>query len=329
VLSAPRLQVVEDTRAAAGEREARPRALVAIALPGQDIVLLNSFSPVHDWLDFRLAPCHTMAFMSGSPANCRRRWFRFSLRSLLLLVALIAVPLAWKVNQVRNQRIVVAEVQRLHGRVYYDHQVTRSRFGFGPSLGQSPGPAWLTRFLGDDFFADVVGVAVFYGATDQTIAQIATLPHIERLVVHSDQVTDAGLEHLAAQSKLTSLHLTSSKVTRRGLAHLAGLKALTELSIGLRNLGDSQLESVVVLKQLESLDLSGMPAITDKGIEQIAKLDNLRHLTLEVLPVTDAGLLHLHGMTKLESLGLHGLRESIDGVGMLHRARPDLKINWR
>ena len=57
----------------------------------------------------------TMASMVDATPNTRRRWLQFSLRFLLLLIAVVAIPLAWKVNRVRNQRAVLAEIQRLGG----------------------------------------------------------------------------------------------------------------------------------------------------------------------------------------------------------------------
>lgn len=56
-----------------------------------------------------------------NPAGTRkpkRRWLRFSLRSLLLFTAVLSMALAWIVNpliRVHRQRSAVAEVQSLGG----------------------------------------------------------------------------------------------------------------------------------------------------------------------------------------------------------------------
>src|SRR5277367_4493391 len=107
----------------------------------------------------QVAPCgrllrRIMASMSQSfPKPPRRPWLRFSLRFLLLMIVVIAIPLAWQVNRVQEQRRLVAEVRRLGGRVFWDHEWSP---GPGqPSYRVPPGPKWLRYILGEDFFAHV------------------------------------------------------------------------------------------------------------------------------------------------------------------------------
>src|ERR1700737_1471287 len=47
------------------------------------------------------------------PAQPRRRWLRFSLRSLFLLVLVIAASLAWTIYKVRQQGIAVAALKEM------------------------------------------------------------------------------------------------------------------------------------------------------------------------------------------------------------------------
>ena len=50
----------------------------------------------------------------------RRRWLRFSLRTLLLLTAVIAAWLGVQVNKAQKQRAAVAAIQEAGGKVHYD-----------------------------------------------------------------------------------------------------------------------------------------------------------------------------------------------------------------
>ena len=93
--------------------------------------------------------------------NPRRRRFRFSLRTLLVFVTVASAGCGWlgyKVRQARRQREAVEVIQRLDGSVKYDYQ-----FDSDESLIESPlppGPIWLRKLLGDDFFANVRGVLI-------------------------------------------------------------------------------------------------------------------------------------------------------------------------
>lgn len=63
--------------------------------------------------------------MPESTATSRRRWLQFRLRTLLLVTAVLCVPLAWvgvRMNQKRQERAVIAEIERLGGEVRYDWQ---------------------------------------------------------------------------------------------------------------------------------------------------------------------------------------------------------------
>jgi len=62
----------------------------------------------------------------------RRRWYQFSLRTLLIVVTISAVPLgwfAWKVEQGRRHRAVIAWVEMMGGRVESGGGWAESWFG--------------------------------------------------------------------------------------------------------------------------------------------------------------------------------------------------------
>ena len=94
-----------------------------------------------------------MTIGTGSPSTprSRRHWLRFSLRTLLLVTAAVAVWLGVQVNRATNQRRAVSMVKDRGGTVYYRHHgythpipLTNpySSSSFDPNV-QPPGPAWL------------------------------------------------------------------------------------------------------------------------------------------------------------------------------------------
>jgi hypothetical protein len=228
-----------------------------------------------------------MASMDEQSPKPRRRRLSFSLRSLLLLVVVIAIPLGWKVNRARNQRDVVAELENLHAGIKYDYEVGKS---YGGGANESPpGPQWLIDRLGKEYFVEVFQVTV--GAsqvTDETISLIARLPEVKYVSLHSPGgITDKGLVHFARMHNLVGVDLFSDRITGTGLVHLTGLERLTMLSV-LGWATDASLEHVSTLKRLESLWLYEAVEVTDEGIAHIAKLTNLRGLGSEVAGMIQA-----------------------------------------
>ena len=77
----------------------------------------------------------------------QHRWFRYSLRTLLILVTVASAGFGWlgfKVRQKQRERTSVVELKKLGAFIRYRHEVQAS---------PSPGPEWLLKLLGDDFFA--------------------------------------------------------------------------------------------------------------------------------------------------------------------------------
>ena len=59
-------------------------------------------------------------YNTGIDANPKRRWLQFSLRGLLLLMVVIAVPLGWR-HRVRQQRDAVAALEKAGCFVGYEN----------------------------------------------------------------------------------------------------------------------------------------------------------------------------------------------------------------
>jgi hypothetical protein len=162
----------------------------------------------------------------------KRRFLRFNLRTLLVCVVLLSLPLGWfacRMQQARRQREVVESINKLGGGVRYDYHDGVCDPRTHPSV-----PAWLLAVFGDDFFADVVGVG-FFGKdiSDDDLALLEKLPHLEFVQLERVPISDNGLDHLIGLRNLTCLSLTQTDVTWEGIAEL-----LTELPDCKLHLGD-------------------------------------------------------------------------------------------
>jgi hypothetical protein len=158
----------------------------------------------------------------------RRRFFQFRLRSVFVIVAIAAVPctlLAWKMERKRQERAVVAAILTLGGKVYYEYEK-------GPPPHEPPGPIWLRKLFGDDFFAEVDSVEYGNSAiTDAALDPIREFKHIKYLDLSRTDVTDEGLRRLKSLSNLQLLILEQTAVTGDGLIHLKGLVNLEYLDL--------------------------------------------------------------------------------------------------
>lgn len=246
-----------------------------------------------------------------------RRRFQFGLRSLLALVAAIALLCNWLATDFRTaarQREAVEAIQKDGGSVLSEYwfdesgnmiqrgkKIVTTLPGGGTAtywIDVKPEPTWLRAIFDDNFFHHVVQVDV---KTDTGLAKIDALSHLKTLDLSNRHVTDAGLEHLKLLSRLEHLDLWNTPITDDGVEHLSGLS------------------------QLQWLDLSDTK-ITNAALKHITRLSELRLLNLSANTITDAGLKQLQGLTHLQTLKLYGTLVSAEGVASLQRALPNCKI---
>lgn len=103
-------------------------------------------------------------FDGAAPPLPRRRGCRFSCRTLLLIVAAVAVCLGIGVRPWQRHRVLQTIRRELGGGVLYSYEYRPTEHGWSNSVEAGPGPTWLRQSLGeplfDDLFCDVAGVIV-------------------------------------------------------------------------------------------------------------------------------------------------------------------------
>ena len=274
--------------------------------------------------------------------------FQFSIKSLLILVVVVALPFSWlavEMRAAREQKAAVEEIEKV-GSVVYDWNVDASS---NPIPNAKPSePAWLRNLLGDDFFTLVISAGFHSGeqitdaaladlaglthlqmlrlggtrVTDAALAQIARLTQLQTLWLDDTRITDDGLAHLAGLTRLQRLVLRNTPITDAGLAHLAGLTQLQHLWIDNTQITDAGLAHLAGLTRLQRLYL-GNTRITDDGLAHLAGLTRLQRLDLSSTQITDAGLPHLAALDQLKDLSLHDTKVTGEGVNKLKQALPN------
>jgi hypothetical protein len=239
----------------------------------------------------------------------RRRSLRFNLRTLLLFVVVVSVPMgwfAWRMQKARKQREAVEAIVALGGLVYYD-------CGNETTALQPPTPRVLQRFLGDDFFWDVDSIScIDLDFGNEEMAHVKGLSNLRGLSIGGTPITDAGLVHLEELPKLEALSLSTTHVTDAGMKHLRKMTELEGLWLDGTQVTDAGLEHLGELSKLEYLYLS-RTGVTDAGLKQLRKLTNLQVLDLAQTEVGDADLEHLERLPQ-QTLILNDTKVTDDGL---------------
>jgi hypothetical protein len=124
--------------------------------------------------------------------------------------------------------------------------------------------------------------------------------------VHGRSLTDSDLATLAKVApNLVALNIEKSPaITDKGIAALKGLSNLEHLGISHASLSDKAVNEISSMGQLQSLSLT-LAQLDDNKLKTLSGLPNLNHLDVTDNPkVTDAGLVHLQNLQKLDSLTL-------------------------
>jgi hypothetical protein len=145
--------------------------------------------------------------------NRKRRWFQFSLRTLMIFTVVRAIGSAWvarKMERKRKEREAVNAITKLGGEAYWDYQRIPAKVGRGwrPEGAEPKGPVWLRKLLGENFFSEVECVYAVGG-----LENLKELPHLRELRLMSGGIADADLVNLKGLAELTSLGLIDTRVT--------------------------------------------------------------------------------------------------------------------
>ncbi len=216
------------------------------------------------------------------------RWrFQFSIRSLLLLVVVVALPCSWlgvEIKKAREQQkavIALCEAGEVFDNCYGSPQFTDGNIvGLKPHDNSGlkgsllldvdfPGPIWVLDLLERDFFYDTENV--YIGAAYR----------VDRLGRKFEP-----FDTLDSDASFESLHYFFNGPIVSDTLPASGDPC-----------DDNLLAKLEYLPRIHCLFVSG-PKITDAGLSHIAALTELRSLSLSHTAVTDSGLEQLHGLKK-------------------------------
>ena len=273
----------------------------------------------------------------------RKRLFRFSLRTLLLVTLVFGVWLGWQLDRASKQKLAVQTIQDAGGWVKYDFQFLgtpdfTAGGNFDPNA-VSPVPRIILNKLGHDFFHDVVSVNLVYNddgpkridndrQTKEWANHLDQLSDVRGVFIHGKQADDEVLKRIGKLKKLTSFYLWNGlDITDEGVKHLVKAKNLEAVHLGHGQLGDTSLKHFAGLPKVRTLSLQGN-AFTDSGLEHLRDKTELTALWVGMgdNQITDDGLRHLYGLSKLKTLGVQYNHASPEAEAKLTAALPGCKI---
>ena len=135
-------------------------------------------------------------------------------------------------------------------------------------------------------------------------------------------ISDEGMPPLGAMPRLRVLALWCHRITGSCLRPLRGSRSLEELQFYGSPLSAAGFENIGAISNLKDLYFNQVD-ISDRNLWDLRNLTGLTRLTLDYSQskITDAGLIHLSGMTRLEWLDLTGCKITGRGLASLQEMR--------
>jgi hypothetical protein len=240
------------------------------------------------------------------------RWPRYSIRTLLVVIAALSIWLGYQTHRAREQRAALERIHELGGTVQFDYQYDGS--GTFQADAAAPGPVWLRKIIGGEYFDDVAYVYLSSSdVTNDDLRLFRSLPDVETLWLSNTGVSDQGMGHLSGLARLKLLFLQQTKVGDDGLTHLGGLTKLEGLSLDNTRVTDAGFIHLTGLKSLISLNLSDTRLSGDE-LRHVHSLPKLEYINLMRTAVTDASLRAFDTSTTLWWIDLRNTAVTDDGV---------------
>jgi hypothetical protein len=269
------------------------------------------------------------SFLSKASAALKpkRRWFQYRLRTLLLLMTVVAVWMGFWADRARRQEQAVNKVQELGGHLAFAFQFDSQ--GNWKKNPKPKAPAWVRNAIGEHYFLSVTILNFDEGSdpTDEDLTVLRDLPDLRELtLMNGRRITDQGLMNISELKQLRVLALNGTGITGSGLRHIRSCRELEGLTLDDTPLTDQGLAHLEQLPKLEWLHLSNTK-VTDKGLTHLTHLESLEDLQIRNTNVTDEGLEYLAKLTRLKCVLLGGTRVTSEGCARLQQALPNCRVS--
>ncbi|WP_186767542.1 leucine-rich repeat domain-containing protein [Blastopirellula retiformator] len=257
-----------------------------------------------------------------------RRWLRFSLRGMLVLVFALAIPLAWLgalINVSQRETAFAMAVGKAGGQARFDYNAYAAS-----CISTEPKGPWLMRAVfGDNIFSrissvdlsgvrDTSTIARGLGQLtqldtlslpagpqgDQLIDSVAQLPHLYQLTLDCSEITPQQMRRLLSCESLLYLELRGAAAADEVLAELPHAVQMARVTIVSGPTTDQGMKSLSEIKTIRFLQIVEAPSITNRGFRQLTNAPALGMVTIHGTQITEECVCEFKQMPKLETLAI-------------------------
>ncbi len=267
-----------------------------------------------------------------------RRSLQFSLRSLLITVALATIPLSYVAVVLReheNTLRLARELEKAGGEVEFDCDLVKNCPAYAEDIGLRSG--WRQWLFGDERMKQIVCVtgpmtrkeiellnraktirALDFLAEldDDAFLSLAPNAELRHLGVRRAAITDRSMPHMRDFPRLKILDLREASIGDDGLGSLAGMRYIEELDVGMTGVTGLAMPLGSQLPRLREINVF-LTAWTDEGVERLATIQTLEKIDLSGTSITDRSLAMLARLPRLRDLKIGDTR-GIVGSGFCH-----------
>lgn len=234
-------------------------------------------------------------------SNKRRSWaVRWSLRALLVLIALVAIGMGWISYQMRIGQMheAIADKITLRGAILRwkleQKEAIKPAPGAPTGIGFNTASSYVLRKGGPDWMKSLRAESVFQRIDyiylpnrsaeqlDALLDDIRPLGKIKGFSTGGVPVSEAQVERILNTLQIESLSITETSIGRRPMPFLRDSN-LTWLSFHRTQLSDAALDDLP--ETLTYFDAT-RTRITDRGLQKFPRLKNLETLVLRRTPTS-------------------------------------------
>ena len=266
-----------------------------------------------------------MGDLATSPPTPRRRWRRFSIRGLMLLMLVIGALLAFVVKdliEAREEQAIISKLSEVRVSITFVHDM-------GENPDQLPGNPFLRAILGENYKVRLYEARMTEPIGEETILRLPNLRHLEILELRNEKLSDRSVDALARIPRLRRLTFHWIEITPEQLRRLAQSDSIEMLSLDRRSSTDAHLAQLPLFPNLEEVSLwqlynpvTGKQSVatTDNGIKSLANIKGLKSLAVSEAPnITDEAFVNIDRFRDLESL--HISYTQVSDKSLAHIAR--------